>query len=269
MGGNVVPEQVKEIRDMKGLASSVILAGMILVVPAEGSVIGVGLDWRKNVFVQEYWQDGVPHYVLANLGSTAIQITVHERTSGVQLAGPWEIKPRSVTFVDARPLQGKDLVAFKLADGTNLGLLGSPVPPATPIKDAIATYDGLNGSGGRHNIPWFEQTSLTFRSGEVFEVKLMMQSPGGVVKFSRKGGNEVAISQLPLVEAVCPSLAVKVSGDQIQIDANRPLQPQKIHPITLRFRAPEVKSPTLFMITGWRATSGGSGHGVTRGIVVK
>ena len=120
-------------------------------------LIGTGLDWSKGVRVQELWAGGRPLFALANLGSAPVAISVHERASGRRRAGPWRLEPGAVATVDARAVQGADLVELRLESGRSLGLLDAPpaggagVPASSGV---VVTTDGLNGSGGRHTDLW-------------------------------------------------------------------------------------------------------------------
>ncbi len=68
------------------------LVGLLLALTsAVAGVIPVGLDWRKNVFVQEVWIDGVPNWTIANLGKEPVTVSVNERKADHALAGPWII----------------------------------------------------------------------------------------------------------------------------------------------------------------------------------
>jgi len=233
---------------------------------ARAELIGVGLDFRTGVFVQEYWQNGKPYYALANLGKEGVQISVNDWKSGAALAGPWGVQSQSVTHVDASKLPANGLVRFQLANGKALGLLNVPMPPAASGKN-VATFEGMNGSGGRHNELWCEQEKLAYSADEVIDLKLLVPGGAGIIKYSTKA-EEGAILQLPLLEATCETLPITRMGDQVQILASKPLKKQALHTITLRFRAPMASTPTMVMVSGWRAISTGAGHGITRGIVV-
>lgn len=164
----------------------------LLAGPAAANVIGIGLDWRKNVFVQEYWKDGTAHYLIANRGKAPVTITVNEwkaQGAGPKLAGPWEVKAGAVLDVEAPKIKGEQFVLWQLADGTDLGLLGPPRAPAEKPGEKVATYDGLNGSGGRRFDVYCEQAKAGFPSDGTFEVKLVLSSAAsarGVLTFRKK-----------------------------------------------------------------------------------
>jgi hypothetical protein len=245
-----------------------LVMGLVCAQPTSAEVIGIGLDFRKGLFVQEYWQDGKPHYALANLGAEGVRITVTDRKSGAVLAGPWEVKARSVAHVEAGKVAGNDLVQFTLANGSSLGLLTAPVPPAQQAKGVLTTSDGMNGSGGRHAEIWCEQARPTFKSEELIELKLVVPANAGIIKYSTKQEENRTIVHVPLVEADCATLPVEKVGAELHIRTNQPLKDEPRHTVTLRFKAPRVTAPTMVMVTGWRALNNAGGHGITRGIVV-
>jgi hypothetical protein len=239
--------------------------------PARATVIGLGLDWRKNVFVQEYWRDGKPGYVIANLRKDPVKVGVHEWNrgqAGKQIAGPWEVKGKGVLSVDASPVRGGGLLMFMLADGDSLGLLPAPAAPANPPRDVLLTYNGLNGSGGSRLDLWCEQKTLAFPSGGTIELRLMLPPGSGVVAFKKTKSVESPPEAL-IAEAACATLPVQAGDKDVRIDANKPLKDQKLHAVTLHFKAPEVDAPTLVVCNGWFTLAGGGGFTLTRGVIVE
>src|SRR5438309_1505248 len=94
------------------------LLSLAMLRPVSANTIGLGIDWREKVYIQEYWQGGVPFYAISNLRPETVKITV-TRYSGAKgnatkeaLAGPWEVKPNSVLQVEARNLMGKGMLEF-------------------------------------------------------------------------------------------------------------------------------------------------------------
>jgi len=131
---------------------------------ASASQIAVGLDWRQNVFVQEFWQEGQARYAIYNSRPEAIKVTVNEvqfvnvpgtesfrAVEGKDLAN-WEVKGKSVVFVDAPMAPAGDVIRylrFRFTDGPRLGVLTFPVAPADLPKGKIVSCDGINGSPSR------------------------------------------------------------------------------------------------------------------------
>ncbi|MBM4038300.1 MAG: hypothetical protein FJ290_07290 [Planctomycetes bacterium] len=252
------------------------------------SSIGVGLDWRTGLFVQEYWRDGKPRYLIANLTRVAAKITVQtvniDAREGGQafreknplpqkpietLAGPWEVPAGGLADVDASPLLGKGLVEFRAGD-KRLGLLEAPkAPPAQPAS-GVATSCGINGSGGRQRGMWCEQAALRAAAKAEFEVKLVTAANQGTIKFSKKAkpGADARPAELALLEATCDTLTVTSTDDAVVIDTGKPLKDQPWHTAMLRFKAPDVSAATLVTFGGW-VQHGGGGYWLIRGLVVE
>jgi hypothetical protein len=238
---------------------------------SDGPQIGVGLDWQKKLFFQEYWYKGSVHYWIANDRSDAAKITIHEwknRRAGIRLAGPWDVKPGEVVSVDARALVGSELVCVLLSDHTNLGLLRGPAPPTDRKPDKIVTTAGLNGSGGTSTDMWLEQDQLSFPPDDVAELRLICKAGSGVIHFGRT--QQVNHPPPAAVEsALSKTVPVTVTDNDVRIDTNTPTKEEKRHTITLRFRTPAVSAQTLAAITGRVRTSPSSSYVLSRGIVVE
>jgi hypothetical protein len=265
---------------------------LVIALPAlaSGSQIGIGLDWRQNVFVQEFWQEGKARYAIYNGRPDAIKLTVNDvqftnlpgtesfrAVDGKELA-TWEVKSKSVVFVDA-PMaaaarHGLRFLRFRIVDGPRLGTLTYPVAPADLPKGKIISCDGINGSGGRQNKVWYEQDSRTFKSGGVIEVKLRLPAGGETVTFKKKKGMDIPVEAI-ISEAESATLPIEAGKDEINITTGKPLKAAAAHMVTLRFTAPKVDAPTMVAIDGWVSlppsvpgTTGGGYH-VIRGVVVQ
>lgn len=247
-----------------------ILSFFLLSISTHADTIGVGLDWRKNIFLQEYWQAGKPRYLIANLGKDPVKVAVYEwkaRKKGDKLAGPWEIKAKDVADVDAAPLKDQGLMQFEVGDDF-LGLLAGPKAPEQKKKKTIFSYEGLNGSGGRYNDIWYEQEKLDTNSEGVITVDLVLEGPKGIITFKKAK----SIEQLPealIQEARSETLPIQSTDAEIKIDTTKPTKDATPHRITLKFKAPKVEGPTLAAIDAWVALSQGGGFHAIRGVLVK
>jgi hypothetical protein len=264
---------------------------LVLALPslASASQIAVGLDWRQNVFVQEFWQDGKARYAIYNSGPEAIKITVNDvqfvtlpgtesfrAVEGKDLAS-WEVKSKEVVFVDAPMSPGGDglhFLRFRLADRTRLGVLTYPVAAKDVPKGKIVSFDGMNGSGGRQRQVSYEQDSLTFKSDGIIEVMLKLPAGGETVTFKKRKSMDNPVEAL-ISEAECATLPIQAGKEAIVIDTSKPLKAAKVHVVTLRFQAPKVDTPTMVVIDGWVSipptvpgTTGGGYH-VIRGVIVQ
>ncbi|HUT34264.1 MAG TPA: hypothetical protein VNE39_12335 [Planctomycetota bacterium] len=266
---------------------AVFLLACVLLGEVVAMSIGVGLDWRTGLFVQEYWQGGKPRYLIANLTREAARVSVQSyqmpdmregrlreqapppRKPVETLAGPWEVPASGVADVDASALLGKGLVEFRAGD-KRLGLLEAPKAlPAEP-SGGIATTYGINGSGGRQARMWCEHQALRIAAGADLEVKLVTATDQGTIKFSRKAkpGADSRPAELPLREAACDTLTIASTADAVVIDTAKPLKDQPWHTVVLRLKAPDASAATLVTFGGWVQHKGG-GYWLIRGLVVE
>jgi len=232
-------------------------------------MIAIGLPWRE-IFIQEYWKDGTPHYAIANFGKEAIKISAFAGRAPAAVAGPWEVEAGAIVHVEA-PEGQTGLLTLRLDGEKHLGLIGAPRAGATQPKGKCATYDGLNGSGGRHTDLWCEQDTVTFKSGGVIELTLKVPANAGIIKYKKGGGQpsgKIAISKAAIKEAVSDTARITADDKVITIDVKKPDKQAAMHTIAVRFDAPKVEEATMVFTDGWLQKSGRSGHGITRGVVV-
>jgi hypothetical protein len=250
------------------LRSSIVLSALFSIVvfsfPASADVIGVGLDWREKVFVQEFWKEGKAHYAVFNDSPAAVSLSVHPRKGGAALAGPWKLEPKGFLEVEAAALVGKGLIEFKLEGGKSLGLLDAPTEPPAAVakeKNPVANV-GLNGSGGRQANLWTEQDAVSFAAGGKVELRLLLPTGAGTLMYDA--------AKLPGMELSSETLDIQRDGDKIKIDLAKPKTAKERHTLVLRFPASteEKPQPRLVVVDGWLSTPGGGGHGVTRGVIV-
>ena len=264
---------------------------LVLALPvlANASQIAVGIDWRQNVFVQEFWQDGKARYAIYNSRPDAIKLTVNDvqflnapgtesfrAVEGKELAN-WEVKSKRVVFVDAPMAPGGDglrFFRFRITAGPRLGVLTFSAPPADLPKDKIASCDGMNGSGGRQQKVCNEQDSLTFKSDGIIEVRLKLPAGGETVTFKKGKGTDNPPEAL-IREAACVTLPIQADKEAIAIDTSKPIKAAEMHSVTLRFAAPKVDASTMVVIDGWVSIPPtipgltGDGYHVIRGVIVQ
>lgn len=250
-----------------------------LPVLSSASQIAIGLDWRQNVFIQEYWQDGKARYAIFNNREEKLKVTV----SGVQFVTPpgterfqavegkefasWEFKGKGVLFVDAPTAPAGHYLRFRIASGAQLGTLTSPVSPADLPKGKIVSNDGINASGGRRQNVLVVQDSLTFKSDGVIEVTLKLPAGGEVLTFKKTKSMDTPVEAL-ISEASCKTLTIKDTKEAITIDTSKPVKEAPIHTVTLKFKAPKVDAATMVVIDGW-VTMGAGGYHLIRGVVLE
>jgi hypothetical protein len=171
--------------------------------------------------------------------------------------------------VDA-PKAQTDLVTVLLGSKF-LGLISTPVGGKEQPKGKFVGHDGLNGSGGRHLDLWTEQDALTFKSGGVIELTLKLPANAGILKYTKGIGERnpaLAISKATVKEAVSETALVTADDKFIIIDTKKPAKQAPVHTVTVRFDTPKVTQPTMVFVDGWLAKSEGSGHVITRGVVI-
>lgn len=228
--------------------------------------IGVGLDWRPKVFVQEYWNDGKVSYAIANHTDTDQVLTVSAWRDRKRLAGPWAVKAHAVIHVDASALIGllvpNDLLSFALESGVSLGWMQSPKQPEGAPRTMIVTGYGLNGSGGGERDLWVEQDAVSFRPGSVVELRVRI--PGS------KGQLIIKQGDLLDLEVSCKTLTVNRENDQLVLDIAKPISAQDAHLVVLRFKAPNVEQTTMLPFSPWLSERGNrGGRGISRGVVIE
>jgi hypothetical protein len=268
------------------MRGNLLTLGLGLALPAVVSAtqIGIGLDWRQNVFVQEFWQEGKARYAIYNGRPEAIKLTAGEvqfvKVAGTESfravegkdLGSWEVKEKRVVFVDAprSPVSdGFRFLRFRIADGPHLGMLTFPAAPADLPKGKIVTCDGINGSGGRQQKACYEQDSLTFKSGGIIEVRLKLPAGGETVMFKKGKGTENPAEAL-ISEAECATLPIQATKEAIAIDTRNPVKAAVVHIVTLRFRAPKTDAPTMVVIDGWVSMPPtDAGYHAVRGVIVQ
>jgi hypothetical protein len=246
---------------------------------SNASQILIGLDWRQNVFIQEYWQDGKPRYAIYNNRAENLKITVSDlrfvtppgterfqAVEGKELAS-WEFKGKGVLFVDAPMVPAGHYLRFRIAGGAQLGTLSSPTSPTNLPKGKIVSNDGINGSGSRRQNVVYQQDALTFKSDGVIEVQLRLSAGGETITFKKTKGTETPVEAL-ISEARCETLSIKDTNEAITIDVSKPLKEAAVHTVTLKFKAPKVDTSSMAVIDGW-VTVGGGGYHLIRGVVLQ
>jgi hypothetical protein len=187
-------------------------------------------------------------------------------------AGPWQIPAKSVMRVEAPQAEAGKLLSFQVS-GKSLGLLSAPQAGETQAAGKCLTYDGLNGSGGRHTNLWCEQDAPTVKSGGVIELKLQIPARSGTLTFKKEAGDptpNIAIGKVLIREASSETAEVVSDGKTVTIDTGKMKKDVPVHTVTLRFDAPKVDKPAMVYIDGWLAIiPGKSGHGITRGVIVE
>ena len=241
---------------------------------AWASMLAVGVH-APDLYVQEYWIDGVPSYLLANLADTPRSVVLRPCTvfdDGVRVSvsepGPivqtWSLEPHETRIVDAHVPEVADFIRFYV-DGENAGLaMSMRQPPVTDsagfISDSSANYrGGIPGSG------WITVCDrVRAKSGE--EVRVRLQAPpdaellifGDLLDIVDQKGELHHIDDparfrfpVPVVvldEVLCESARVQAVDNVVCVDFDDHTDRGTPHEIELRFHMPEVDEGTPVLL---------------------
>src|SRR5262249_33857483 len=181
---------------------------------ARAELVPFGLDWRRNVFVQEYWEKQTPYYMIANLRNRPAMIVVREWARKQRklplLAGPWEVPANSVRKFSAVKLKQSWTLKWELQDGIELGITRPPgLPPPKSLTGLISSHAGLNSSGV--SAFWCAQKKPVYKAGETIEVQLPVSRSKGKFVFKSQGSETETDDRLTetfVKRVVCPTLPV-------------------------------------------------------------
>jgi hypothetical protein len=233
---------------------------LLLIAPVPASAL-IGLGVRSDqIFIQEYWHNGKPHFAIANIGKKDVTITTDAPD------GPWKAKAGRLLHVEVTPGKPQKLLSISSPSG-RFGLIHSPVEPPVDVKQPYVVHYGLNGSGGRFGA-FYSQQKWTFPSGGVIELDLHIVPNQGKVTFPKTAVHKLVLPQVCVSEAKCAGLTITDDGKQIVIDSTKPLNGDKMHVVHLKIDAPKVEARSMVVLNGWHEISGGAGGTITRGIIV-
>jgi hypothetical protein len=235
------------------------------------NIIGAGLDINQGILVQEYWENGLPHYAIASTRKEPVKVEFHgwrDKKAGDLLLGPVPLRSGSIAQVDAHPADGHELMAVRINEGTILGLLRGPQQPRfNSPKDRIVTYYGLNGVGGRRADMWFSQAHLVLPSDHI-ELEMVVPNGLGTIHFP-KARSVRSLLEAVIVHAASDTLPVHDGEQGFTIDSTKAGDGQRTHSVRLRFKAPPLKSTALLTVNGRVKTPAGGGFAILRGIQVR
>jgi hypothetical protein len=236
---------------------------------ASNVTVGVGIDPKKGVFIQEYWRGENPFYAIANLRKVPVKIKISEwvnKQVGKHLIGPVEVDANAVVRARAASIGAeRELVAVSLDDGTLLGLLRGPGKPLVVEDDRIRTIDGLNGLGGKRRDVICVQDELAYAPGQEFKLYLTIPDRIGKAQLS-KTHTFTSYSPSTLIDVTSDSVPVTQDDRGYAIDATSATRAKESHVIALRVKAPQKAPPAMLTINGRITTPQGAGFSFTRGI---
>jgi len=219
--------------------------------------IPLGLDGRKQIFVQEYWLEGSPSYCVANAGKVdqVIQVSRWQSQALAPLQlNEWDAPAGSVRCHDARQHLGEWLIDFRLQKGDRLGLLKAPKQAqGTLILPTVVSYQNLNAACAVSGM-WMEQDRLWAKSGEPFSMVLHAALADGKIEFDKKG-NQGQLPLLPLKKVTSTTFPVHMGDTSVVINVSESSGGQQSHRINLLFDIPQVSKPTMMRVSGRREIS--------------
>ncbi len=285
--------------------------GLIWVVSIMGSVessrswiIGTGIQ-ECGIFVQEFWDDDEPYYLVANVTDTLTSIRVHEfftildgrmpQTQTGAFLSAWELPARSFArypATDYEDFQYIKLVAEGIFPGIFVPMVRKPGAGnvSTTSSERIRTESNMNHtggnfgpSGGAHGRTiWFEHESMRFPSDQDIQLSLIIRGKCGVLALGTCSAlwsfidpdSEFedewipALLQLEPIDGKCLTLPIQSSGPLLIVDSDLADSDERLNQVSIRFRTPSVDRATPVAIYGHRRTSNMS-HWISRMIVVE
>jgi len=251
--------------------------------------LGLGLDVSYNVFVQEYWRDGRPYYLIANLREKPVAILAcgwDPDLGDGETLGEWCVDEGSYRLVNVKGLPKQDYVAFYIDDDP-WGVMRAPeLPGEIP---GIVSYVGLNGVGGRDFGVGFHLRSMEVRRGERFAVTLRIKSGAGILHLHKrvplnKHGRPSRQFSIPvygqpnkwftlpvahLLSAKSATLPIRDLVGQVIVEAIETVGATKAHEVQLEYLIPDNADGPLVVISGWIETEPGLGRTIVKGIAME
>ena len=239
---------------------ALICAGVLLAESqrASASLIPLGLDANKNVFVQEYWENGAPYYLVFNLNKASVEFSVHaaKGNGGAALTRPVRVPPLSVGKVDISAVVGQPWLDV-FVNGASIGLFDTVLPPPAQARGTVSSM-GLNDIGGRSAMVWVEHSGPS-KADRPLELRLHI-----VPIEPTKSKEKLVVTQIhfkrqadpsrfpetPIQEILCDSLPVKDLGGELVIDVDHPLKPAAEYVATLRFKRPAASRLWAVIVGG-------------------
>jgi hypothetical protein len=253
---------------MRALRWLVLVPCVLALVPlAHGDQVPLGLPWEQ-IFIQEYWHNGKPHFAIANIGKAdaAVSTTAPD--------GPWNVKAGDIVQVPTKLGKENELLTVSTAT-RRLGRVQCPAAPSEQAKKPYVVKYGLNGSGGQFG-SYYMQQDWIFPSEGAIEIDLVIPAKRGMVTFWKTAQHDYPLTQIFVTEAKCDTLKVADDGTSFVLDATQALKEAKNHVVHLKLKAPKVAAPTLVLMDGWMdlANEAGkivpfsNGHVLARGVIV-
>lgn len=232
--------------------------------------IPLGLNSKHGIFVQEFWQESNPVLCLTNRSNHDEVVLVSRWRSSQVLADPVLQLPLGAGSTHCHSvggLQGKQLLEFTLASGSRLGLLRIQRPKlAEEQHAAFSSFKGPNGTCNSSNT-WVQQSGLWFKSGEQAHVRLL--SIGSDVLIELPVETSLDLPQLHIKSIMSDTLSVDNDNHKFSINSNLQVLSPIVQQAQIELDIPEVRKPTLFIVSGRQRTPNNGWQCLIRGVMVK
>jgi hypothetical protein len=258
------------------------------------AILAAGFSGDSGLFIQEYWEGGVPKYAIYNAGTDTLDAIVRSLAVGKRHFIPegdeivvtppgvveggtlavWQLAPEAVTLLPAVGVPDTLLRKGQLFGvyGTSDRLYGvwSDAGMRWPVPESgIATYAYLNVPGSRPREAWVVQDRLWYESGQGFQLDVVLGSGSGVLEITR-GEAWASLPPVGILGAECRTLDVSDSGRVIAIDALTGAGGDSLHHVLVSCVAPEVEQPTMACLKArLKVDPGWIEQGFYRGILVR
>ena len=244
---------------------------------ADSSQTALGLRFQHDIFVQEYWRHGQPCYLIANTGDQEATIRVSRWTKEKgpgDILSEWRVDAKGYRIVDANDFSRQSWLEFTILNGPSLGIMEAPV--SSQKEAPIASFVGLNGSGGRNLEVWFEHQEIEVSADARISIVLHLVADFGTLFLDRTRPfvsegrlvDDPPLRSAYLQSAVSSTLPVRFTDDRVVIEAVKSGE-VKNHEVRLEYHIPDGTKTPLVMITGWVQQQPGRGHGLVRGLAVQ
>jgi hypothetical protein len=243
---------------------------------ASAQSIALGIPWEGILYIQEYWHQNIPYYMIANLSSKNIEVSFSEWTSKIrdQLAGPYVIKPHSLQFQQISNLvknNDDSLIVVSLDENLDYGLFRSPQPIILPNhlekSHFFSTIYGLNGTGDRNSNLYFSQEHLILGADDLINLNLIIPATLDTISFLPTE-IPLGLDRVRIISARSDSLSIKEDNGLLVIGENKN-KLQDWHEVTLSIKLPKVSSKTIACLLGRVKNSNGTSFSFARAFAVK
>ena len=263
---------------------------------SSGGIFAVTLPPETKLFIQEYWHNGTPKYLVYNQNTVSSELNIHqlfivetdpnlsgfEKIKGDHLAGSWLVNANSFAHFDIQRCLvqswkfGDALLGVFLQPEKSAGSLFPPVSnEATLFQPNLYTsIYGMNGLDYmRRATSWFEFDSMQVSSQENFNITLKLTGDFVSVQFQKiTSPNDLSIPSIEVVSASSSDLRIVDIGGQIIIYKDN-ASTSDTHLVSVQVRAPSITSSTMAYLDGFRCEQkNGSeclvGYSLPRGILV-